>query len=131
MTKTLFVCSGNVGRSQMAEGFYNYFTDSQEAYSAGTDPTTPKKYPKLPDAICQIMLEEGIDVRHQKVKTINEHFVENAEQIFVMCEKEHCPDFLINSSKTKFWQIADPYKMGLDEMKQIRDQIKAKVRSIV
>ena len=97
MTKILFVCSGNVGRSQMAEAYYNHFTKSNDAYSAGTNPKTPQLYPKMPDEICQIMAEEGIDVSNQKVKTIEEHFVEEAERIFVMCEKECCPNFLVNS----------------------------------
>lgn len=35
--KILFVCYGNVGRSQMAEAYYNHFTKSTKAISAGTD----------------------------------------------------------------------------------------------
>lgn len=38
MAKILFICSGNVGRSQAAEGFYNHFTHSNDASSAGTNP---------------------------------------------------------------------------------------------
>jgi len=30
----LFICQANIGRSQMAEGFFNYYTRSQKAYSA-------------------------------------------------------------------------------------------------
>jgi len=131
MKKILFVCSGNVGRSQMAEAFYNYFTKSKNAFSAGTDPNTPKSYLKMPHEICQIMLEEGIDVSNQKIKTINEHFVEDAKIIYIMCEKECCPDFLINSNKIIYWKIKDPFKTSLDEMKKIRDQIKIKVKSII
>jgi len=131
MTKILFVCSGNVGRSQMAEAFYNYFTKSKNAFSAGTDSNTPAKYPKMPDEICQIMKEENIDVSHQKVKLINRHFVDEAERIFVMCRKDLCPDFLTNSDKVIYWKIEDPYKMTIDDMRKIRDQIKVKVKSII
>ena len=131
MTKILFVCSGNVGRSQIAEAFYNYFTNSKNAFSAGIDPNTPIKYPKMPDEICQIMSEENIDVGNQKVKLIDKHFVNEAEKIFVMCKKEYCPDFLINSDKVTYWKIEDPYKMSIDNMKKIRDQIKVKVKSII
>ena len=131
MTKILFICSGNVGRSQMAEAFYNNLTKSKNAFSAGTNPNTPTKYPKIPDEIFQIMKEENIDVSHQKVKLINRHFVDEAERIFVMCKKDLCPDFLTKSDKVIYWKIEDPYQMSIDDMRKIRDQIKVKVQSIL
>lgn len=131
MKKILFVCSGNVGRSQMAEAFYNYYSESKDAISAGTDPDTSIKYPEIPKEIRQIMLEEGIDISLQKVKLIDKRLVERADRIFVMCEKVLCPDFLVNSRKIVFWVIKDPYQMSLDGMRKIRDQIKAKVKTII
>lgn len=131
MTKTLFVCYGNVGRGQMAEAFYNHLSKSKNAFSAETDPKTPKKYSRVPDEIYTIMLEEGIDLSQQEIKTIKKQFVEDAEQIFVMCKPELCPEFLINSDKIIFWEIEDPYQMNLDGMRTVRDQIKAKVKSIL
>lgn len=62
MKKILFICSGNVGRSQIAEAFYNDFTESHNALSAGIDKNTPAKYPKIPDGICKIMTEENLDL---------------------------------------------------------------------
>ena len=37
MKEVLFICQGNVGRSQMAEGFYNHHRGENQAISAGTD----------------------------------------------------------------------------------------------
>ena len=115
----------------MAEAFYNYFTKSKNAFSAGTNSNTSTKYPKIPDEICQIMKEENIDVSHQKVKLINKHFVDETKRIFVMCKKNLCPDFLINSDKVIYWEIEDPYQMSVDDMRKIRNQIKVKVQSII
>lgn len=131
MTKILFVCSGNVGRSQMAEAYYNYLTQTQDATSAGVDPLTPAKYPQLPDYICEAMAEEGIDVSNKHVKTVNEQMVNNAEKIFVMCLREACPDYLVQSDKVTYWNIHDPYQMSDEYLKKIRDQIRAKVQSII
>ena len=49
--KVLFVCRGNVGRSQMAEAYYNFFTKSNMATSAGTDPTTPARYSSIDSTV--------------------------------------------------------------------------------
>jgi len=48
-----------------------------------------------------------------------------------MCNKELCPDFLLNSNKVAYWQIEDPYQIDLDSMRKIRDQIKLKIKSII
>ena len=77
------------------------------------------------------MSEESIDVSHKKVKLLNKHFVDEAEQIFVMCKKDLCPDFLTKSNKVIYWEIEDPYQMSIDDMRKIRDQIKVKVKSII
>jgi protein-tyrosine-phosphatase len=131
MTKILFVCSGNVGRSQMAEAFYNHYTKSKNASSAGISRSTPRLYPNLPLEIFQVMKEEGIDVSEQMAKTLTKGMVDNADRIFVMCEREICPDFLLNSRKTAFWQIEDPHKMGMGDIRKVRDEVKSKVISII
>ncbi len=131
MTEILFVCSGNVGRSQMAEGYYNHLTQTDEASSAGVDPKTPAKYPQLPDYISAIMAEEGIDISHQLVKLITDEMVREAEKIYVMCSREACPDFLVESDKVTYWNIEDPFEMSTDELRKIRNQIKERVESIL
>lgn len=131
MVKILFVCSGNVGRSQMAEAYYNHFTHSNDASSAGTNPETPKKYPKMPDELVALMNEDNINIAYQKVRLINEGMIKNNDKIIVMCEKEACPMFLLNSKKTSFWDVEDPYKKSMDEMRKIRNIIKTKILSII
>jgi arsenate reductase (thioredoxin) len=37
MKEVLFICEGNVGRSQMAEGFYNHYAGQKSATGAGID----------------------------------------------------------------------------------------------
>ncbi len=115
----------------MAEAFYNNFTNSKNANSAGIDPKTPAKYPKIRDDVCQAMAEEHIDISCQKVKLVNQHFVDNADLIFVMCQKKLCPDYLVKSSKVSYWKIEDPDKMSFDGMRKIRDQIKEKVKTLL
>ena len=64
--KVLFVCKGNVGRSQMAEAFYEKYSKNKNVKSAGYDPgywvgrnLDMTKYVK----VC--MNEENINVRNK------------------------------------------------------------------
>lgn len=131
MDKILFVCFGNVWRSQMAEAFYNYYTKSKGSFSAWTDPTTPQRYSWPTKKICKVMKEYNIDVSKQKVKFINQNFLKKANHVFVMCNKSECPSFLLKSDKVSYRKIKDPYKMWIDWIKKVRDQIKKKVISII
>ena len=115
----------------MAEVFYNHFTNSNNASSAGTLDYTPKEYGHPVKEIIDVMLEEGIDVSKNKVKTITKKMVENADKIIVMCKKEECPDFLLDSKKVTFWDVEDPFAMDLEGIRKNRDIIKEKVLSII
>jgi protein-tyrosine-phosphatase len=131
MGKILFICEGNVGRSQMAEAFYNYYTKSNDASSAGTDPKTPKKYIYPTEEVTDVMKEEGIDVSNKKVKTINKDLIKGKEKIYILCSKKKCPDYLLNLNNLIFWEIDDPYKVGLKGTRKIKKLIKLKVLSVV
>ena len=131
MPKTLFICSGNIARSQMAEGFYNHHTHTSDGFSAGTNPLAPERYKVVPDMMVDIMKEKGVDIHGQKVKYVTEEMVRSAERIYVMCEKEKCPDFLAGSAKVEYWAVADPHYMSLEDTKKIRDTIEEKVLSLI
>ena len=131
MNKILFVCSGNVGRSQMAEGYYNNLTNSKKAMSAGIDLKTPSKYPHPVPEVIAVMKEEGIDVSSNIVKLVTKEMVDEAEKIIVMCNKINCPIFLQESKKAVFWSIEDPFKTSTDNFRKIRYQIKVKVLDLL
>jgi len=61
--RVLFVCTANLCRSQMAEGFLRHLAgDRFEAASAGAHPTELK-----PDAV-RVMKERGIDISTHRSK---------------------------------------------------------------
>ena len=130
MKKILFICVGNVMRSQMAEGFYNHFTHSHSAVSAGVDPLMPQQFSHAHPQAIEIMKEQGIDISHQTCKVVTPSMVDQADSIFVMAPATACPDFL-HSSKTSFWLIKDPFGCPIDEVRGIRDIVKAHVQAIL
>lgn len=129
--KVLFVCQANVGRSQMAEAFYNFHTHTGDARSAGVEDFR-SKYPHGPtDAIVSTMLEKHIDVSNQRVDFLTEEMLNEAEKVVVLCSKRLCPSFVFTSDKVLFREIQDPYQLSDFAVRQIRDQVEAVVLELI
>jgi len=131
MKKILLVCYGNVGRSQMAEAFYNHLTNSSNSWSAGIQEDTPARYGTPASMVVESMLELGIDISRARVKTISPKIIDESEKIVVMCDKNLCPDFLLRSENIIFWDIDDPFEMTIDKTRDVRDVIKGKISSLI
>ncbi len=131
MKEFLFVCQGNVGRSQMAEALCNDIMKSDISWSAGVAHHTPEKYGHPVEKIVEVMDEVGLDVSEAVVKTITQEMIDASRKIVVMCGKNECPDFLLGSRKNVFWpDIEDPEEMSLEETRLVRDKIKQKILSL-
>lgn len=127
MKKILFVCVENAGRSQMAEAFAKVYGETSiEAISAGTMPAKDVN----PVAV-QVMREKGIDLSPNKPKLITNQMVQEADTIIVMgCSAEgFCPAPLLN--KVVDWEIEDPKGKPIEKVREIRDEIERKVRTLL
>lgn len=122
MRTVLFVCVHNSGRSQMAEAFFNQLARGKaKALSAGTNPGSAIN-PKVVEA----MRETGIDISGNRPKPLTLEMVERADKIVTMgCGVEGvCPAAFV---ETQDWELEDPEGKTLEEVRRIRDEIKAKV----
>jgi protein-tyrosine-phosphatase len=127
MKKILFVCVENSGRSQIAEAFVKtYGKGKVEAMSAGTMPAK-----EVNPIVVEIMLEKGIDLSRNTPKLITNQMVQEADMIIVMgCSAEgFCPAPLLN--KVVDWGIEDPKGKSIEKVREIRDEIERKVRSLI
>jgi len=116
----------------MAEAFYNHITDSSDAISAGLLDFTPAKYVHPIKDVIDVMAEEGIDVSQNKVKFLTQDMLDNSEKVYVLCEKDKCPGFLLQSDKVTFWEnISDPYQTSVNNFRDKRDLIKERVLSLI
>ena len=123
----LFVCVENAGRSQMAEGFFNRNPPKgYRAISAGTKPVS-----QINPLAVDVMYEIGIDISRQKSKDMTEDMIRNSDvRVNMGCmEKQSCPTlFLYNLLD---WNIEDPKGKSIKKVREIRDEIKQRVKELV
>ncbi len=122
----LFVCVENVGRSQMAEGFFRkYAPEGYEPLSAGTKPVS-----QINPLAIQVMNEIGLDISKQKSKDLTEDMMRNSDKIINMgcMDKNFCPTLFI--PKVIDWGIADPKDKTIDQVRRIRDEIERRIKEL-
>lgn len=121
----LFVCVHNAGRSQMAAGFLEHLAGNRvEVLSAGTEP----KEDINPSAI-EAMAELGIDITHNSPKVLTTEAVQASDYVITMGCGDTCPYF---PGKTYLdWPLADPAGKGVEDVRPIRDEIRAKVEALI
>ena len=126
MKTILFVCTANAGRSQIAEAFFNELAGGKaRAISAGTSPAR-----EVAPNVVAVMKEVGIDVEDQKPKLLTIDLLDKADLVITMgCEaKNACP---ASFTETIDWELEDPKGQPLDKIREIRNEIKARVEKLL
>jgi len=125
--KILFICTANAARSQMAEGYLRAkYGDRYEAFSAGT------RQSSLSTRAITVMNEIGIDISHQRSKTLSAVMQESFDIAVILCDKAYaaCP-VVPNAERTVFKGFFDPHltpgndEQVLDGYRRVRDAIAA------
>jgi len=129
--RVLFLCTANSARSQMAEALINHdLGDRFEAYSAGTNPTTPHP------AALEVLAELGIDHSRARGKPAEEFNGQTFDFVITLCGQanETCPLFFGGVERAHIGfedPAAAPGKA--DEVKaafrRVRDRIRAEVEA--
>lgn len=125
MKNILVLCTGNSCRSQIADGYLNFYAKGRaKIYSAGIE-----THGVNPKAIAT-MKEDGIDISNNTSNNVNEYKGINFDFIITVCDNanENCPYF--PSSAKRFHQnFPDPSKfIGTDE--EIKKEF-ARVRDLI
>ncbi len=76
------------------------------------------------------MREVGIDISRQKPKMLTIEMVEGVERVITMgCGVEGvCPASFV---PTEDWQLEDPEGKPIERVRQIRDEVKARVEGLI
>jgi len=133
--KILFVCVYNVGRSQIAEAFFNRLSKKHQAVSAGleTDEYEGRPIFEIAESVVRCMAELGYDVSRNIPKQITPKMVQEVDKVVVIVEKERLeklPDYLKNSSKLIVWEVKDAKGKSYEFLCKIRNQIKLLVEKL-
>lgn len=121
----LFVCVHNAGRSQMAAGYARALGgDRVTVLSGGSAPGESLN----PTAVAA-MAEEGIDISAEVPQLLLTDDVRASDAVIAMGCGDACPIF--PGKRYEDWELTDPAGRGLDEVRPIRDDIKARVQRLL
>ncbi|WP_426324985.1 arsenate reductase ArsC [Microbacterium sp. E-13] len=121
----LFVCVHNAGRSQMAAGYLQALAgDRIEVLSAGSEPADA-----INPVAVEAMAEEGIDIAAAVPKVLTVDAVRESDVVITMGCGDACPIF--PGKRYEDWQLDDPAGQSLDAVRPIRDDIRARVQTLI
>ncbi|GAB2983375.1 arsenate reductase ArsC [Frigoribacterium salinisoli] len=121
----LFVCVHNAGRSQMAAGYLQALAgDRVDVLSAGSEPKD-----QINPVAVQAMAEEGIDIAGNQPKVLTTDAVRDSDVVITMGCGDACPIF--PGKRYEDWALTDPAGRGIDDVRPIRDDIKARVEALL
>ena len=122
----IFACIHNAGRSQMAAAFFNALVDPSRAHaiSAGTEPG-PRVHPEVVEA----MREAGVDLAQARPQRLTPELAAGAAWLITMGCGDACP--VIAGVRRDDWPLPDPKGQAMERVREIRDEIEARVRRFV
>jgi arsenate reductase (thioredoxin) len=121
MTRVLFVCVQNAGRSQIAQALYE--ERGGEARSAGSQPAD-EIHPVVVDALEEV----GIDVEGRVPRALSPDDVEWADLVVTMGCADACP--VVPGTQYVDWQLADPAGLCLEDVRELRAAIERRVAGL-
>ncbi len=126
MNTVIFACVHNAGRSQMAAAWFNALADSTKAraFSAGTDPG-PRVHPEVLEA----MREIGIDLSQKTPQRLSDDLARGAQMLVTMGCGEQCP--VVPGLRRDDWPLEDPKGKPMARVREIRDEVRARVASLL
>ncbi|GAB2518435.1 arsenate reductase ArsC [Microbacterium petrolearium] len=121
----LFVCVHNAGRSQMAAGWLQHLAgDRVEVLSAGSAPKD-----SINPVAVEAMSEVGIDIAGNTPKVLTVEAVKESDVVITMGCGDACPIF--PGKRYEDWELQDPAGQGIETVRPIRDEIRARVEALV
>jgi arsenate reductase (thioredoxin) len=122
--RVVFACVHNAGRSAMAAAFFNALADPAKAraISGGTQPGD-RVHPEVVEA----MRELGVDLSSTVPQRLTAKM--GADLLVTMGCGDDCP--VMPGARRDDWPLQDPKGLPLERVREIRDEIRARVRALI
>jgi len=126
MKTILFACVENAGRSQMAAALFNVTADPSKAHaiSAGTRPGE-----RVHPAVVEVMRELGVELGGVVPRKLTEDVASQAQVLVTMGCGDQCP--FVPGARVEDWPLPDPKGQPIHVVRQIRDEIRARVEDLI
>jgi protein-tyrosine-phosphatase len=121
MTRVLFVCLHNAGRSQMSAALFERAADGR--HSAESAGTTPAEH--VHPEVVEVMQDIGIDLSKQTPQLLTTEVAERADVVVTMGCGDACP--YIPGKRYIDWSLPDPKGRPLADVRRLRDDIERRV----
>jgi protein-tyrosine-phosphatase len=127
MVKVLFVCYGNSCRSQMAEALANRLGEGKvRAFSAGTHPLGV-----ISRDTRAVLREQGMTLDEHWSKGLRDVPIPEMDLVVEMAYGVKCPLPADFKGRLIQWHIPDPFLLGRDYFRDVRDLIESEVRRLL
>ncbi len=146
MKKILFICTGNVCRSPMAEGLLRHMLRGRNDVQVASAGLAALEGMRATDAAIEVMAELGIDISTHVSQSMNSDLVRQADFVFVMTHQHQDTlqtlfpfaaekTFLVREFEEaragENKDIADPIGQSIDVYRRTRDQIRDALPSLI
>jgi len=123
--EVLFVCVQNAGRSQMAAGILRHLAgDRVHVRTAGSEPASAVR-----SVIVTALDEIGVPIGGEYPKPLTDDVVRAADVVVTMGCGDACPVY--PGRRYLDWDLEDPVGLPLPRVREIRDDIEARVRELL
>ena len=131
--KVLFICEGNVLRSQAAKLYFNRFSKAYEAISTGIDTYRygGRKISEFAPGLVEKMKRDyGLDFSACVPTHITPEIAEQAHWIVSFVKEHRLPDYVLDRD-VRYWDVEDPRGRPEKVYDKVIGEIRAKVSDLV
>ncbi|WP_254769101.1 low molecular weight phosphatase family protein [Salinilacihabitans rarus] len=127
-TRIALMCVQNAGRSQMATAYAEReraargLEETVEILTGGTHPAD-----EVHDVVVEAMAEEGFDLSGRTPRKVTEAELESCDYVATM----GCSTLDLDAdAEVRDWDLSDPHGRDLDEVHEIREDVKGRVTAL-